>query len=70
MLGADGCCLVLMGATIRPNTRGPFKATVLAELAAAKSILDNVTRKEFLPARNKANPFEEIKREYFQNRAA
>lgn len=45
-------------------------ATIFDELISAKSLLDNVSRKEFLPARNRSNPFEEIRKEFFQNRAA
>eukprot|EP00040_Diaphanoeca_grandis_P026523 m.148749 g.148749 ORF g.148749 m.148749 type:complete len:786 (-) comp30618_c0_seq1:317-2674(-) len=44
--------------------------TVLEDVNKAKSLLDDVPRKEFLQARDRSNPFEEIKKEFFQNRAA
>ena len=43
---------------------------IVDDLLAAKTLLDNVDSRSFLAARNRANPFEGIKREFFQNRAA
>jgi 23S rRNA U2552 (ribose-2'-O)-methylase RlmE/FtsJ len=43
---------------------------VLDNLLRAKSALDTVETRIFLAARNRANPFEHIKSEFFQNRAA
>jgi cap1 methyltransferase len=40
------------------------------DIVAAKTKLDHVDARAFLAARNRANPFEAIKREMFQNRAA
>eukprot|EP00053_Salpingoeca_punica_P015794 m.146137 g.146137 ORF g.146137 m.146137 type:complete len:354 (-) comp16802_c0_seq1:2093-3154(-) len=43
---------------------------VVAELLKAKTQLDEVDEKTFTPARDRANPFEAVKKEFFQNRAA
>eukprot|EP00054_Salpingoeca_dolichothecata_P022381 m.146621 g.146621 ORF g.146621 m.146621 type:complete len:776 (+) comp24321_c0_seq2:67-2394(+) len=45
-------------------------AAILDDLLQHKSLLDHVDKKQFLPARTRANPFEKIKKEFFQNRAA
>ena len=44
---------------------------VLRNMLAAKNVLDNIEdRRAFDDARNRANPFEGVRKEFFINRAA